>query len=137
MDVQAAIRPAVLVVEDNPLSAKLFRDLLSFGGYRTAVATTGERALRLIGRAAPDLIVMDLLLPDIGGLAIIRQVRQCAATAQIPIVTVSACAREVDRKRALAAGSNAFLSKPISLGSFLETVAGQLPGCHRPAGPIH
>jgi two-component system, cell cycle response regulator DivK len=112
----------ILVVEDNDKNRKLVRDVLTATGYRLAEAETGEEGVRLARERDPDLVLMDIQLPGINGIEALRQLRADPATAAIPIVAVTASAMTQDRQKILAAGFDAYQSKPISIRPFLELV---------------
>jgi len=112
----------LLVVEDNETSMKLFRDVLQASGYRTLEAASGAHAVELAAEHDPDLVLMDIQLPGINGIEALRQLRADPATAAIPIVAVTASAMTQDRQKILAAGFDAYQSKPISIRPFLELV---------------
>ncbi len=114
----------VLIVEDNELNMKLFNDLLVAFGYQTVKTRDGRRAVDLAREHRPDLIIMDIQLPEISGLEVTRQLKGDAALAGIPIVAVTAFAMRGDERRIREGGCEAYLSKPISVASFLETVRG-------------
>jgi two-component system, cell cycle response regulator DivK len=112
----------ILVVEDNDKNRKLVRDVLTATGYRLAEAETGEEGVRLARERDPDLVLMDIQLPGINGIEALRQLRADPATAAIPIVAVTASAMTQDRQKILAAGFDAYQSKPISIRPFLDLV---------------
>jgi two-component system cell cycle response regulator DivK len=112
----------VLVVEDNDKNMKLFRDILSASGYRTLEATTGERAIELATEHVPDLVLMDIQLPDIDGLAALGRLRGDERTASLPVLALTAQAMEGDRERFLAAGFDGYLSKPVDVADFVTIV---------------
>ncbi len=112
----------VLIIEDNEKNMKLARDVLQVRGYRTLEAVTGEDGVRLALENKPDLVLMDIQLPGINGVEAFRQIRANAATAHIPIAALTASVTPTDRGEIMAAGFDAFLSKPINLKEFLETV---------------
>jgi len=112
----------ILIVEDNVLNMKLVRDILEAHGYATLTAVEGTRALPLAYAHRPDLILMDLQLPDIPGLEAVRQLKEHAGTRNIPVVAVTAFAMVGDRDKALAAGCDGYVAKPIQLREFLDTV---------------
>ena len=113
----------VLVVEDNEKNMKLFRDVLDASGYRTLEATTGGEAVAMASEHTPDLVLMDIQLPDLDGVQALHRLRADPRTATIPIVALTAQAMQGDRERQclLAAGR---LERPVSLR--LEDVAEQL-----------
>ena len=105
----------VLVVEDNEVGMKLFRDVLLATGYRTLEATTGRQAVELAAEHAPDLVLMDIQLPDIDGVEVLRRLRADERTASIPVVALTAQAMHGDRQRFMAAGFDAYISKPVDI----------------------
>ena len=114
--------PQVLVVEDNERNMKLFRDVLHASGYRTLEATTGERAVELALEHRPDLVLMDIQLPDIDGIEALGRLRADDRFATAPVLALTAQAMEGDRERFLAAGFDGYLSKPVDIGVFVTTV---------------
>jgi two-component system cell cycle response regulator DivK len=112
----------VLIVEDNELNMKLFNDLLEAFGYRTVKAREGGGAVDLARKHKPDLIIMDIQLPDINGLEVTRLLKADAELRHIPVVAVTAFAMRGDEQRIREGGCEAYLSKPISVSSFLDTV---------------
>lgn len=105
----------VLVVEDNPLNLKLVRDVLTASGYEVVPAITGEEGVSLAASCRPDLVLMDLQLPDFDGYEALRRLRQDAALATVPVVAVTAFAMREDRERARTSGFDGYLEKPISI----------------------
>jgi two-component system cell cycle response regulator DivK len=114
--------PQILVVEDNEKNMKLFRDVLLATGYRTLEATTGGQAVELATTHAPDLVLMDIQLPDVGGVEALGRLRADARTASVPVVALTAQAMEGDRERFLAAGFDGYLSKPVNVTDLIATV---------------
>ena len=112
----------VLVVEDNAMSMKLFRDVLRASGYRTIEATTGGQAVELATEHVPDLVLMDIRLPDIDGSEAMNRLRADGRTASIPVLALTAQAMYGDRERLLAAGFDGYLSKPVDVVELLGTV---------------
>ena len=112
----------ILVVEDNGKNMKLFRDVLLAKGYRTLAATTGEEAVALAVEHSPDLVLMDIQLPGIDGVAALGRLRADDRTASVPVVALTAQAMEGDRERFLAAGFDGYISKPVNLAEFVATV---------------
>ena len=112
----------VLIVEDNDKNMKLARDVLQSKGYVTLEAITGEDGVRIAIEKKPDLVLMDIQLPGINGIEALRQVRADPGCARIPIVAFTASVMSSDRSQISAAGFDVFLSKPINLKEFLETV---------------
>ncbi len=112
----------VLIVEDNELNMRLFNDLLEAFGYKTVKTRDGRQAVPLAQAHMPDLIVMDIQLPGMSGLEITETLKGDAALKSIPIVAVTAFAMRGDEQKIRDRGCEAYLSKPISVTSFLETV---------------
>jgi two-component system cell cycle response regulator DivK len=112
----------VLVVEDNDKNMKLFRDVLVASGYRTLEATTGGQAVELAAEHAPDLVLMDIELPDIDGLETLSRLRADERTASIPVLALTAQAMHGDRERFLAAGFDDYISKPVNVLELVDTV---------------
>ena len=114
--------PQVLVVEDNERNMRLFRDVLRASGYRTLEATTGERAVELVFEHRPDLVLMDIQLPDIDGVEALDRLRADDRFASVPVLALTAQAMDGDRERFLAAGFDDYLSKPVDILDFVATV---------------
>jgi two-component system cell cycle response regulator DivK len=112
----------ILIVEDNDRNLELVRDLLQVKGYRTLEATTARAGLVLAAAHHPDLILMDVQLPDEDGVAALRRLRAEPALAQIPVVALTAFAMRNDREQFLAAGFDGYISKPIDVQAFPEQV---------------
>lgn len=112
----------VLVVEDNELNMKLFNDLLEAHGYSVLQARTGPEALAAARRQRPDLILMDIQLPEISGLQVTQEILKDPDLSHIPVIAVTAFAMKGDEERIRAGGCRDYISKPISVVSFLEKV---------------
>lgn len=112
----------VLIVEDSELNMRLFNDLLEAFGYRTVKTRDGRRAIPMAREHRPDLIIMDIQLPEISGLDLTEQLKRDPELKSIPVVAVTAFAMRGDEQKILAAGCDGYLSKPISVATFLETV---------------
>ena len=110
--------PSVLLVEDNPRNLKLARDVLEHAGFAVTTVTTGEEAHPAARTTLPDVILMDLQLPGIDGHAALGRLRADPVTSGIPVVAVSAFAMQADRDRAMVAGFDGYLMKPISVRDF-------------------
>ena len=119
---QNAKRNRILVVEDNLLSSKLLKQLLTAHGYEVSESPEGLQALDIARDEQPDLILMDIRLPDISGLEVTRLLKQDDRTKTIPIVAVTALASPDDEKKGLESGCDAYIPKPITLGNFLRTI---------------
>jgi two-component system cell cycle response regulator DivK len=116
----------VLVVEDNERSMALFREILEVNGNKVVQARDGAEGLRLARQYRPDLIVMDIQLPDTSGLEIARWLKDDHELRDIPIVAVTAFSRMADQEMARASGCDAYVTKPISMTDFLASVQGLL-----------
>ena len=126
-------RRLVLIVEDDPTNLLLTRAVLERDGYRTEAARSAEDALEHLQYVRPDLILMDVGLPGRDGLTLTRQLKADPAMAAIPIVAVTAHAMREDQTRALAAGCDGYISKPISPRTFTSKIEALLRG--RREGP--
>jgi two-component system, cell cycle response regulator DivK len=113
----------VLIVEDNDKNRKLVRDVLTFKGYTTVEAETGEAGVRLAKERRPSLVLMDIRLPGIDGLETLRQLRAEPTTRDIPIMALTASVMSEDRQRIVGAGFDAYQSKPIAVNDFVAAVA--------------
>ena len=122
----------ILVVEDNERNLKLVRDVLQFAGYEVISACSGEQGVRLARERRPDLVLMDLQLPAMDGTEALRVLREDPDTRRIPVVAVTAFAMKNDRERALLAGFDGYLEKPINVRAFPGVVRGFL---HRKEHP--
>jgi two-component system cell cycle response regulator DivK len=118
----------ILLVEDNERNLKLLRDVLVYAGYDVRVARTAEDGISLAASEPPDLVLMDLQLPGIDGMEALRRLRESPRTADIPVVAVTAQAMKDDRERALDAGFNGYIEKPISVRTFPDQVRRFLSG---------
>jgi len=112
----------VLIVEDNDLNMKLFHDLLEAHGYDTVGTRDGTNALDLARAHRPDLILMDIQLPKVSGLEVTRWIKDDPELKRIPVIAVTAFAMRGDEERMLQGGCEAYLSKPISVARFIDTV---------------
>lgn len=118
----AAIAPLVLIVDDNEKNLKLARDVLRAAGFRTIEAASGGDGIALATERLPDVILLDLRLPDIAGEDVARTLREGARTARIPVVALSALRYGGDSERLVAAGFAGYLEKPIDVREFPEQV---------------
>ncbi len=112
----------ILVVEDNELNMKLLRDVLFATGYRTLEATTGTEAVEQAVAHVPDLVIMDIQLPDIDGVQALHRLRADERTAAIPVLAVTAQAMQGDRQEFLDAGFDGYVSKPVNVRELIGTV---------------
>ena len=112
----------ILIVEDNEKNMKLVRDILQHKGYTTVEATTGEEGWRLVQERLPDLVLMDIQLPDVDGITVLRRIRADPRFDAMPVVAVSASVMPADQSKISGSGFDAFVPKPISLKPFMATV---------------
>ena len=112
----------ILLVEDNELNMKLLNDVLEAYGYEIVKTGSGAAVLDLARQHRPDLVLMDIQLPDVSGLDAVRQLKEDPQTQAIPVIAVTAFAMAGDERRALDSGCDAYIAKPIMLREFLATV---------------
>ena len=112
----------VLIVEDNELNMKLFNDLLEAHGYFTLQTKDGVEALRMARTHRPDLILMDIQLPEVSGLEVTKWLKEDDELRSIPIIAVTAFAMKGDEQKIRDGGCEAYIAKPISVASFMSTV---------------
>ncbi|MEO0564919.1 MAG: response regulator [Chloroflexota bacterium] len=112
----------ILYIEDNPQNMRLVRKFLQMGGYEMLEAETGEQGITIARNERPDLILMDINLPDVDGVAATNVLKADAETAHIPVIALTANAMHGDRERFLNAGCDDYLSKPVSKNELLEAV---------------
>jgi two-component system, cell cycle response regulator DivK len=112
----------ILIVEDNDKNLKLVRDVLQHQGYRTIEAVTGEDGVRLAKERRPDLVLMDILLPGMDGIAALGQLRADPATRATPVIAVTASVMTHDRKKLLESGFDGYQSKPIKVRELMDAV---------------
>lgn len=120
------VTKTVLIVEDNELNMKLFNDLLEANGCATLQARNGKEAMDLVRAHIPDLILMDIQLPEVSGLEVTRWIKDDPDLLHIPIIAITAFAMRGDEEKIRQGGCEAYLSKPISVVKFLETVRAYL-----------
>ena len=113
----------ILIVEDNEKNRKLERDILQFHGYRTVEAETAEEGLRLAQATPPALVLMDIQLPGMNGIEALQHLRADPRTPAIPVIAVTASVMTEDRQKIMAAGFDAYQSKPINVTDFVAAVA--------------
>lgn len=127
-DPQPALTPPlILVAEDNSTNLSIILDFLQFKGYRTLAARDGEEAVALTHRHKPDLILMDIQMPNLDGLEATKLLREREETAVLPIIALTGLTMTGDKERILAAGANDYLSKPIRLKNLIELIQAHLP----------
>lgn len=113
---------SVMIVEDNELNMKLFRDLIEASGYETIRTRSGLEALDLAREHHPDLILMDIQLPEVSGLEVTKWLKDDEELRHIPVIAVTAFAMKGDEERIRQGGCEAYISKPISGPRFIETI---------------
>ena len=116
------MKKTILIVEDNELNMKLFNDLLEAHGYATVKTREGTRVLELARSHNPDLILMDIQLPEVSGLDLIRWLKEAADLKHIPVIAITAFAMKGDEDRIRETGCEDYISKPISDVGFIETI---------------
>ena len=121
-NVRSVMAKKVLIVEDNELNMKLFHDLLEAQGYDILETREGLQALSLAREHRPDLILMDIQLPEISGLEVTKWLKEDEELSHIPVVAVTAFAMKGDEERIREGGCEAYISKPISVSHFLDTI---------------
>jgi two-component system cell cycle response regulator DivK len=117
----------VLIVEDNELNMKLFNDLLEAHGYATIKTRYGTEALQLARERRPDIIIMDIQLPEVSGLDVMKWLKDDVDVKDIPVIAVTAFAMKGDEEKIREGGCQDYIAKPISVTKFLETVQKNLP----------
>ncbi len=121
-----AMPKKILIVEDNELNMKLFHDLLEAHGYETLQTQEGLKALDIAREHHPDLILMDIQLPEVSGLEVTKWLKADDELASIPVIAVTAFAMMGDEERIREGGCEAYISKPITVSTFLETISKHL-----------
>ncbi len=116
------VAKTVLIVEDNELNMKLFHDLLEAHGYNILQSREGMEALRIAREHHPDLILMDIQLPEVSGLEVTKWIKEDDKLKDIPVIAVTAFAMKGDEEKIRDGGCEAYIAKPISVTNFLETV---------------
>ncbi len=117
-----AMPKKILIVEDNELNMKLFRDLLEAHGYETMQTREGLQALTLAREHRPDLILMDIQLPEVSGLEVTKWLKEDDELSSIPVIAVTAFAMKGDEERIREGGCEAYISKPITVIPFMDTI---------------
>lgn len=116
------MKKTILIVEDNELNMKLFHDLLDAYGYQTVQTRNGMEALELARTHHPDLVLMDIQLPEVSGLEVTKWLKDDDELRDIPVIAITAFAMKGDEERIREGGCEAYISKPISVSMFLDTV---------------
>jgi two-component system, cell cycle response regulator DivK len=120
------MQKTILVVEDNELNMKLFNDLLEAHNYRVVQTRDGLSALELARKHMPDLILMDIQLPEVSGIEVTKWLKEDDDLKRIPVIAVTAFAMKGDEQKIREGGCEAYISKPISVVNFLQTIDGFL-----------
>jgi two-component system cell cycle response regulator DivK len=128
-----AMKKTVLIVEDNELNMKLFNDLLEAHGYATLKTSHGIEAMELARAHKPDLILMDIQLPEVSGLEVTRWLKADDELKSIPVIAITAFAMKGDEERIREGGCEAYMSKPISVSKFIATVKTYLEADGKPS----
>ena len=126
LGILAVMGHKILIVEDNELNMKLFNDLLEAHGYTTVTTRDGTKAVDMAEQEMPDLILMDIQLPEVSGFDITRQIKAKDELSHIPIIAVTAFAMKGDEDKIRECGCNGYISKPISIATFIETIQNHL-----------
>ena len=121
-DKEQAMAKTVLIVEDNELNMKLFHDLLEAHGYATLQTRDGMEALKIARQEKPDLILMDIQLPEVSGLEVTKWIKEDDDLRRIPVIAVTAFAMKGDEEKIREGGCEDYIAKPISIAKFLDTV---------------
>jgi two-component system cell cycle response regulator DivK len=121
---ESATAKTVLIVEDNELNMKLFNDLLEAHGYKVLQTREGLSALDIAREHKPDLILMDIQLPEVSGIEVTKWIKEDDELRHIPVVAVTAFAMKGDEQKIREGGCEAYISKPISVASFMTTING-------------
>ncbi|MDE2446165.1 MAG: response regulator [Alphaproteobacteria bacterium] len=116
------MQKTVLVVEDNELNMKLFNDLLEAHGYNVVQTRDGLSALEIARKHMPDLILMDIQLPEVSGIEVTKWLKEDPDLKRIPVIAVTAFAMKGDEQKIREGGCEAYISKPISVVGFLQTI---------------
>ncbi len=116
------VAKTVLIVEDNELNMKLFHDLLEAHGYNILQSREGMEALRIAREHHPDLILMDIQLPEVSGLEVTKWIKEDDKLKDIPVIAVTAFAMKGDEEKIRQGGCEAYIAKPISVANFIETI---------------
>ncbi len=127
------MKKTVLIVEDNELNMKLFNDLLEAHGYATLKTSHGIEAMELARAHKPDLILMDIQLPEVSGLEVTRWLKADEELKSIPVIAITAFAMKGDEERIREGGCEAYMSKPISVSKFIATIKTYLEADRQPS----
>lgn len=128
---QTKLKPRILVVEDNPANLELFLDILELGGYESLHTSEGGEAIEIAAREVPDLILLDIQLPGIDGLAVVKALRSMPVTKDIKTIALTAYAMKGDREMFLQKGFDGYIAKPVVVQGFLQMIEGYLQAPNR------
>jgi DNA-binding response OmpR family regulator len=103
----------VMIIEDEPDAAELFAEMMRVNGFRVLKSYSSTPAMNLIAQEKPDVIILDIMMPDISGIEVLRYIRREPALASIPVIVVSAKSMPSDVRTGLEAGASAYLTKPV------------------------
>lgn len=120
------LKPKILVVEDNQANLELFLDILELGGYESLHTTEGGEAIEIAAREIPDLILLDIQLPGMDGLSVVKTLRSMPVTKDIKTIALTAYAMKGDKEMFLQKGFDGYIAKPIAVKGFLQTIEGYL-----------
>lgn len=115
-------RKCILVIDDEPDTADMFAEMMQLRGYRVLVSYGGAQALRLVAREKPDLVMLDMMMPDVSGTEVLQFMRRDPRLDQIPVLVISARSKPGDIQAGLKAGANQYLTKPVSLHELYKAV---------------
>jgi two-component system cell cycle response regulator DivK len=118
--------PKILVVEDNTVNLELFMDLLDVGGYEGLYTSKGEEAIEIAKREKPDLILLDIQLPGLDGLSVVKTLKSLDDTKHLKVIALTAYAMKGDKEMFLQEGFDGYIAKPITMKSFLQAIEGFL-----------
>lgn len=122
-----ATQNSVMIIEDEPDAAELFAEMMRLNGYRVLKTYSGTPAMTLIAQQKPDVIILDIMMPDVSGLDVLRNIRKNPELAALPVVVVSAKATAADIRAGLDAGATVYLTKPVSYVDLKNAVEGVMP----------
>lgn len=117
----------ILIAEDNPTNRELLRELLEIRGYTVAEARDGQEALAMVEQTLPDILLLDIGMPQLDGFAVVRKLRENPRFISLPVVAVTAYAMQGDREKIMTSGFDGYLSKPVNSGSLVQELDRLLP----------
>jgi len=125
----------ILIVEDEPDTAEMFAEMMRLSGFRVVKVFGGTAAITMLGQERPDALVLDVMMPDISGLEVLRYIRRDPTLENIPVIVVSAKSLPSDIKYGLDAGATTYLTKPVSFNDLQNAVESAVNSAHPPANP--